>query len=401
MYKVFIIVIFLIKSILLSGQFTQINTGTSNNINSIKAVDGQIFFLGNNFLAKTIDYGANLIYLNAPNDLPNTYALNVLDTSNLYLISSNPSIYRIMNSNDGGNTWNILFDTSSTPILDLTIAQNGRILGVGTFGNVFISSNGVNWTISNTSNITVIEQCEILNDSIFVIGGFQYTGISDDTGSTWNVSMFNSSHCSQILSINTDTLYLSSYFWNGWESFFSKSFDGGFNWTTNSLGTGRGIYDIEFINSSRGYAVGYDYNDSVGIIMQTFDAGNTWETFHTSYNSEFFDSEVIEDSIMLIAGTNGTILKTCNLSIGFDKVAPSNLFEIIIYPNPTDPYSEIILSTNKPGLFHAEIFDSHGKSKKEFDFRDKLILNNISSGIYFVVITDRNLNVVSKKLIVE
>ena len=412
MKKQILYILLIFISIQINAQLIQIPSGTTNNINSIRFHDGQVFFLGNNYLAKTYDYGDNLIQLNAPNQLPFTYALNVLDTNNLYLISAYHypvNIYQIMHSSDGGINWSILFDTTGTPINDLKVNDNGNMIGVGNFGNIFKSTNGQNWSLAYVSSITTIWECESFSDSTFFIGGFNYAAYSTDLGVHWTSQYFNQSHCSEIKILNKDTLYMSSYYWNGWESFFSKSINGGFSWTTNSLCIGIGIFDIYFNNNSQGFAVGYNYIDSLGIILETYDSGNTWTTYTTTYNSEFYDIEVISDSIIFIVGTNGIILKSEMSYFGVNENNFSNKkpFNVYIFPNSATNSSIISISLPHSQEISLELYDTQGKLVKlitngnvsEGKHQYNVSLTDISEGVYFYRIVTENVSY-SKKLIV-
>jgi len=404
MIKTILLLLTLMVSIQVWAQFSIIPSGTTSDINTIEHRDGQIFFLGHNYLSKTKDYGASLIQLNAPTQLPYTYALNVLDTSNLYLISAvhNPDyIYRIMHSSDGGNSWKVIFDTTGAPIHDLAVSKAGHMVGVGNFGDVFKSADGTNWTTSNAGNISTIFKCESLSDSLFLIGGFQYTGRSADTGNTWTNAYFNQSYCSKILPVNPDTIYMSSYFSNGWESYFSRSVDGGNTWTTHSMGKGVGVFGMDFTSAVHGYAVGYDYDLSVGVVFETFNSGNTWVKHLTSFNSVFLDVAILNDSIIFIAGSNGMLLRTANLRLGVNSHVQEELFSVNVFPNPAHSCATITIAASKPGTYKALLTGATGKNIKELAFNATTTVNDIASGIYFIRVSDAHHNTITKKVIIE
>ncbi len=387
------------------SQFVQISSGTTSDINSIGYSDGRLFFLGHNYLSISDDLGSSINQLNIPVNLPYNYGLNVLDTSNLYLISGyhNPNYqYEIIHSSDGGNNWAVLFDTIGTPIHDLTVNENGNLLAVGNFGNIFKSQDGNNWTVSNANNITTIWKCVSLSDSSYAIGGFQYSGFSEDYGNTWNTSYFNQSHTSSIIPLSIDTIYMSSYFWNGWESFFSKSIDGGNTWISNSIGTGIGVFDMSFESSTHGYAVGakYDYPDTLGILMKTNDGGASWITYTTDYNSEFLSVKKIDDQLF-ISGTNGIILKTDLLSLSTQDISNYDSFNIDVYPNPVFKNSPVIVRVNKSGNYKIEVLDIAGRRIIDKEFNSEIEIQVGTAGVHLIRITDDQSVSMTKKLIIN
>lgn len=387
------------------SQFVQIQSGTTLDINSIGFSNGKLFFLGHNYLSMSDDLGNSISQLNVPVNLPYNYGLNVLDTSNLYIVSGdhNPNFqYEIMHSSDGGVTWTVLYDTIGTPIHDLTVSENGSLLAVGNFGNIFKSQDGINWTVSDANNITTIWKCVSLSDSSFVIGGFEYSGLSEDFGNSWNTSYFNQSHASSILPLSTDTIYMSSYFWNGWESFFSKSTDGGNTWISNSIGTGIGVFDMFFESSMHGYAVGakYDFSDTLGILMETTDGGDTWTTYTTNYDSELLSVKKVADQLF-ITGTNGIILKTDLLTLSTQDLAKDDSYNINVYPNPAQRNSSVVVKSNIPGDCEIQVLNIAGQTILENDFNTEIELQLKIEGVYLIRISDNQSLNITKKLIIK
>ncbi len=386
-------------------QFTQIASGTSSDINSIRYKNGRLFFLGHNYLSTSDDLGSNLTQLNIPLNLTYNYALNVLDTSNLYLISGvhNPYYYyEIIHSSDGGQNWTVLFDTIGTAIHDLTVSPNGDLLAVGNFGNIFKSQDGINWTVSNANNIDAILKCENLSDNSYIIGGFEYSGLSQNNGNNWSTNYFNRSHASSIIPISNDTIYMSSYFWNGWSSFFSKSIDGGNSWSTHNMGTGIGIFDMTFESSLHGYAVGAKYHSSqaVGILMETIDGGASWRTLITEYNTEFLSVKKVEDQLF-ISGKDGIILKTDIQALNTKVINNQSDLIIDVYPNPVIKNSSAIVKVNQPGNYTLEVFDVAGRKVVSQSFNSEIEIQVASEGIHFVRITDDKSLSITKKLIIN
>jgi hypothetical protein len=195
---------------------------------------------------------------------------------------------------------------------------------------------------------------------------------------------------------------MTSYFWNGWESFFSKSIDGGNTWISNSIGTGIGVFDITFESTTHGYAVGakYDYPDTLGILMETNDGGATWTTYTTNYNSEFLSVKKIEDQLF-ISGTNGIIIKTDLLSLSTQDLSNLNTFNFDVYPNPSLKIAPVVVRVNKPGNYRIEVLDMAGRRIIEKEFNTEIEIQLVSEGVHLIRITNNQSLNISRKLIIK
>jgi hypothetical protein len=295
------------------AQYTLIESGTENDILCIREMEGRLYFLGHRYLARTDDLGETIQLLNVPDELPFTYSLNVMDTSTFYLISAHhfPVLdYRIMKTEDGGTTWETVYDTTGTTINSMTVSRSGRIMAVGNFGRIFRSQDQVDWTVSQIGMMTVPTQCQSVNDTTYLIGGFERLGVSYNFGGGWYTRYLEKSYPNEFALIGQDTIYVTSYFHNWYKSYISRSYDGGHSWNTIFIADHIGIYDSHFMDKDHGFAVGYDHLNSIGVLLETHNAGNTWYRHHMPYNSKLYNVKVVNDTILFAAGTNGVLFRT-------------------------------------------------------------------------------------------
>lgn len=388
------------------AQFTEIPSGTTSNINSIGHSEGQIFFLGENYLSKTSDLGNSLTSLNIPTSQPNKLALNVVDTSILYLISGHyntSAANKIIKTTDGGASWSTVLDTTGISINDFTVSENGNLLAVGSFGDVWRSTNGNNWLFSNANNIASIEKCVSISDSTYIIGGIGEAGRSEDLGDTWETRSFQYSYPSSIIPISQDTIYMSSSFkgLDEWGAFFSISTDGGINWTSDSIGIHIAVNDMEFENENHGYAVGYNYVDSLGIVMETLDGGATWEKHLTDYGSRLNDVELIEDSLLFIVGDDGLILKIDPFTLKTKTEHPEDFKKAKVFPNPANINSEISVRVDNKGKHKLDIISAKGEYLKERHFTNSTKIQVNEPGIYIFKISKGPNSYTSRKVLIQ
>lgn len=320
--KFLILTISLISSVCSYGQFTQVYFGFNEGVNNVEVLDDTVYFLGYNYIAKTGDFGVNMIHSNIPNLLPYNYALKVIDSTTYYFIegdfNSNPAEFHIYKTMDAGLNWSSIYDTSS-PLLDLTLSPNGNMLATGTGGNVFYTHDGINWQNTFMGNNIHLNECEAIDDSNFIVGGYFHSALTTDTCISWQSDFFNESYCSEFEIFSADTIYMSSYYWDPDESFFSKSFDGGQSWNTTSIAMGVKLYDIEFLNPNHGFGAGYDPVSGHGLVFETTDAGDSWIIYDTQHSSQLSDIAIAQDSILFVIGTDGLILKSEIMTLGLDE----------------------------------------------------------------------------------
>ena len=168
-----------------------------------------------------------------------------------------------------------------------------------------------------------------------------------------------------IFALNKDTVYVMAD--NG---VYNRTYDGGTTWINQNIGVAESFFDLSFFDSDTGYCVGQN-----GKIIKTIDGGSNWTTLLTGTTKDIFsillkseseiwavgDSGIIlnstdygltwnqnsiinkrlnsigfKDSVGIIVGNDGTLLKTINngASWTFENSTTTNdLYSLCITPN--------------------------------------------------------------------
>jgi hypothetical protein len=261
---------------------------------------------------------------------------------------------------------------------------------------------------------------ESYGDSTIIMlsfGAFAY--ISDNRGLTWSwVSGIPTSIYEDIQFINRDTIYTISHQGSGNpESYFSYSFNGGLSWNTITLQpniddtTNYGtyfdtrIYSFYFDTSNHGFIVGFNYDLNESVIFETNDYGQNWTVFHTGFNEIFYSLLYVNDSTAFIGGSNGLLLKW-NPSLPLNPVGitenVSSDISFYLFPNPANDLVTIkYLAKNKNAfIVISNILGEEIVTVKSTSQNTIIPIGNLSDGVYFVSIRNKN-QTSSKKLIIQ
>jgi hypothetical protein len=167
----------------------------------------------------------------------------------------------------------------------------------------------------------------------------------------------------------------------------SYSTDGGINWICHEFPPAPyfDAYDLYFFNMNEGYIVG-----GGGRILKTTDTGNTWTIYETQIPYSFTRIEFLNDSIALIAGTNGTLIKWNKHSWATEVINTEKENNIQVYPNPSNGLQNIELINTKVEPFIIELFDVGGRkiadvyngSSANGKMNINCDLSQLGSGIY-------------------
>ena len=166
-----------------------------------------------------------------------------------------------------------------------------------------------------------------------------------------------------------------------------RTTNGGANWSALSTGTSNLLIGIHFTTTSIVYMVG-----SSGTIRKSTDAGVNWFTQPCPVTSNLRSIDVFfSDDFGLIAGANGTILKTTNGGavtsvIQTGNEVPESFSLSQNYPNPFNPSTKINfyiplstgVSESRGVLTSLKVFDMLGNEIEE------LVNENLTPGSYSV-----------------
>jgi photosystem II stability/assembly factor-like uncharacterized protein len=376
-------------------QITQLYTGTTVTINHLSSYNNTVLVggLSGNFLAKSYNEGNNLIPLSCPGNTTNYSFFQRMDKDTVFLLSSGYSaeLYR---SVDGGNNWSKRLDTTAFIPNSFTFFDGREGIVDYGYGNQILRTlnSGAAWTLTSTA-MPSITMFKSFGDSILIMGGIaspNTNGIflfSRNRGHTWPYpTEVMKSSPSDFCFLNADTIFGISHR-TIWGSTFTRSMNGGQSWQIFP----EPLYNNDGMTkqNSEIYIVGSN-DQNIGYIAKSVDFGQSWSTFNTGISTRLQNLLFLNDSIALISGTNGVLLRwNYKLSVFTGIPEYSQINSINVYPNPVSDALNIefknrtVVVNNK-----IQIINSIGEVVKEetnnLSGNQTISINDLPNGVYFV-----------------
>jgi photosystem II stability/assembly factor-like uncharacterized protein len=259
------------------------NSGTSENLHSIKAIDENVVWASGETgtILKTTDGGSSWELFPIPNTALNCYSIDAINSNIAWVVATNPSggesaIYKTIN---GGATWELKHSSNTEGSYYNAIRfydeNNGMFYGdpEDVYFAIYTSDDGgEKWERTDSVNIPSIHPDGEygISNSLAIYGNHAWFG-------TFNP---NYNDVKRILH--------SSDRGKTWEAY-----------SNNMDGVGRGINSIEFYNENDGVLV-RDNN----IIQITHDGGNTWTFPPTLYTYPALGICYINSNSIMVVGVN-------------------------------------------------------------------------------------------------
>lgn len=405
------------------SQFTTIPTGTTTDITDLVKHNDTIIISGkDNYFAKTFDWGQNLVFYTTPG-LSSGYNFDFQVRDNIYYIVSGIGYplyhYQILKSLDFGSTWQNLYDTTGVLYTTLTVIDTSWGVMAGLFGNYVYANNSV-WihdTLFGSTSLHSLSS-QYYGDSTLILLTPDGMAISTtNRGQTWYWGYGKDAVHQKIQYINKDTVYSISHESSATQAYFSKSVNGGHNFSTITLvpnisdntyyGTyfDTQIFDFYFDSPQHGFIVGYNYDINEGVIFETNDYGQNWIVYHTGFNEVFYSLLFIDDSTAFIGGSNGLLLKwnpSVTLSpVGINESLISDI-SFHVFPNPANEFVTVECTTGSKvdmitvsNILGEEILSVSYKSNQSV-----IPVSNLPDGIYFISIRSEHL-IATKKIVIQ
>jgi len=236
-------------------------------------------------------------------------------------------------------------------------------------------------------------------DSTVCIGTENGVGISKDRGHTWvfnGINAFGPIQHTRISYLNKDTILDIGHV-NPDGSYFAYSVDAGVNCTKFSFPSPFYFdpYGLFFFTMDEGYLVGTNnFNNDNGTIYKTIDRGLTWSIYDTHIPSNFGCIHFLNDSIALIGGSKGTLLKWNKNAWPTSVInTEQEINTVNLYPNPANDFVHLYYNNTATSNIEIYLQDAIGniigitKENAHIGNNDYYFnISKLSSGIYFYTI---------------
>jgi hypothetical protein len=319
------------------SQIKKIYTGTDAYLYDLSVFDRNIVISGTyDFMVKSYDGCANLTPLILPSTPGIITRLYRPDTNNMYLLAYNPSQTFSYKSTDGGNNWILKSTTSGAFSHDFIFFDSSE--GLMTDGPFLWKTmdEGSSWTTTFSPHSVGTTAIKRYKDSLICLGGFSSSSggfvFSKNRGKTWPYGWGGPGiiEMTDFFFLNEDTIFGISK-----GGAFVKTTDGGTNWNDFSEPPISNSFGVYFKNFKEGYVVGNNLQNE-GIILKTADMGETWTTFNTGIKCSLKNIALIDDSIAIVTGSDGVLLRWNYANTVFTGMGERSLEteRISVFPNP-------------------------------------------------------------------
>lgn len=348
------------------SQYSIIPTNTTGLIKSIEKSGDYLLICGKeNYLAKYRISTDELIPLTTTlGSEYNQYHIQMLDSNTFYTTGFIPSVpyhARIIRSMDGGQTWDDVLDTLSELFFvnQLLVFDTNKVVLLSTANKWFITNDGgQNWELYTAYTAPINTTTRRLNDTCAIYGSIGKIRFTEDKGESWQ-QYYSSVDPWSISAQSLDSIYYvasdiaGSYF----ACYFRQSNTHilkGLSWEP------KGIYAF---SKNEIYVTG-----GGGRIAKTTDLGNSWTYCFIPETNYLFDINFINDSIALIGGNHGVLVKwNKNSHFSGLSLEDSEQFgtNISILPNPSEQFQTIDFHESIKEILSVKIIDLSGKIIKD------------------------------------
>jgi photosystem II stability/assembly factor-like uncharacterized protein len=371
----------------LNAQWITLNSGTSQNLNSIYFTDSQTGYAcgAGGTVIKTTNAGQSWAPL-VSGISAELKSIAFINAATGFICGYSGTI--IMTTNSGLN-WSTVSSGSTNHLFGISFANSSNGICAGNSGTMLYTTNGgLNWFIGQPEGFLIsFYSAYMVNASTGYIAGVNtifspLVGKTTNSGANWTFSSFylntNEGTLRDIYFFDTQTGITVSNVWNGTGA-ISKTTSGGANWTTTLFTNA--FYGVDF-SGQTGYAVGFN-----GSIFKSTDSGTTWSAQTCPVTSFLIAVDFIDSITGYAAGDGGTILKTTNGgAVGIIQTSgniPQQFSLSQNYPNPFNPSTKIKFDIPAEGKGQTAdvkliIYNSLGQQVAE------LINQGLSPGTYEV-----------------
>lgn len=372
-------------------QFEKIATNTSATLQDLSVIRKNVLVSGfYDYLGRSKNQGKNLSILSVPGATGSVIRCQRLDTNNIFLLSYSPSQTQLYRSYDGGDSW--IQRSVSAGAFSHYFGFFDTLTGLRTDGPFLEKTlnGGITWTNVTCPFFVGTTAIKTFGDSLVCLGGVDASGrglvLSKNRGKTWPNGWGILGHNVEITGfsfVSNDTILAV-----GTGGIFVYTVDGGANWIDTSEPPIYDYYDAACLKSNECYLVGGN-SEGYGVIAKTTDFGKTWSSLNTGFKTTLQNVEIINDSIALLAGTNGILLRwnyKTSVFTGVDEGVLAD-HDISLFPNPANELVTITVDFNKLGACYTTLRNQLGQKLRQTQItgaNSTIDLAGLHEGIYYV-----------------
>jgi hypothetical protein len=405
-----------------SSPFTVINTGTFDYLLSISKINNNLLISGgSSYLAKSYDNCNTLIPVNTPVFLETPenryYSMVRLDTNYLYIsYKTMGSTWKLYKSVDGGSNWVEKKDSTGS---NLYYVQPQMLFYDTINASIIFSYNSALYTKNSLTTYTVgswqpgwignviVGHSAVINDSMAIFGEGMYGGAytTKNRGKTWQQSNFVGGRVRDFDVINKDTIYyISSPVPPNTIGQFGYTFDGGLTGPFQPISSVNYFTNITVKNKNEIYVAAREGVGATGnaVILKTTDLGQSWSKFTTPFVANLYDMKFLNDSVALICGDSGLLVKWNTKQAFFVGVKENstNNSSIKIYPNPIKDKLTVEFENKNLEDIKFIITNSLGQlinaNSKTINSKMEIDIGDLPKGIYYLKVQNSSAQKVFK-----
>lgn len=387
-----------------SAQYSIVPTGTSSDIDEIEKVGNIIVINGNyQYLSRCVDNCDNLVTILPMGTIQGTNrGLIAWDSSNFYFanyaLTFPNQYYKIYRSKNGGQNWTEIFNSTTIETTNILVFDTTNVVLVSTYDDkTYHTTNaGLNWIQGANHPVapSSVSKSLRINDSVAIIGGDSQLGLTMNKGMNWISSNYIDAIPNNFDANTQDSIYFVANA-SGQAGYLSYFFNGILSNRVDRFVPGTLPIGIYVVSQHEIYVTGKDYTSNKGRILKTTDLGLTWTHFDIQENKYLADLVPLNDSIFLIGGQGGLLIKWNKnapmqpITLGIDEV--KNVLDVQIFPNPSGTIQQIEINNPLFESVEVSVLDALGRDLGLFfitqqpttDEKITIDISNLSTGTFF------------------
>jgi len=371
--KKILILIFILNFSPTFSRWEEINTPTTQDLNTIEIIGDNAFCGGKNgVLLKSTNQGSTWIEITTSAST-SIKSIIFINSSIGFFTTSGGKIFKTIN---GGDEW-VEKSVHISGINGIDFKNELIGIAVGDYGHIFTTKDGgINWTDLGSLSIYIINDITFVNDTLAVAVGADGSYLfTTNTGKNWTYqNTYQTETYFAIEKKNNTTASIVGT--NGSYAEFNEE-----NLSINNIkkidSEGDWLKEIHFINQNdstlKGVIAGY--NNSFYI------ENNGWKKWDIDSVVNLNGLDFFNDSVGIVAGSNGKIFKT---TTGGVPASRNNLSKVgvSLYPNPSKNTLFIKGDVNKTKI---SIFNSIGKMViRQILTENQIDISKIPEGNYYI-----------------